>query len=74
MSKNYVDRGGLDISKEVLWASAGQRTAKLKAVKVGDRKKSCGSTGVEPNKRGPGLSPGQLDYPQILTEHNFAAL
>ena len=28
-----------DLSKEVLWVSLGQRTAKVKVVKVGDLKK-----------------------------------
>ena len=32
---DYVNRGGLDLSKEVLWVSVGQLAAKLQAVKVG---------------------------------------
>ena len=32
-------RGGLDLSKEVLWISVGQRTAKLQVFKVEDLKK-----------------------------------
>ena len=31
-----VNKGGLDLSKEVLWVSVGQRAADLQAVKVGD--------------------------------------
>ena len=34
-----VNKGGLDLSKEVLWASVGQRAAVLQAVKVGGQKK-----------------------------------
>ena len=34
-----VNRRGLDLSKEVLWVSVGQRAAKIQAVKVGDLKK-----------------------------------
>ena len=30
-----VNKGGLDLSKEVLWVSLGQRVAKLQPVKVG---------------------------------------
>ena len=34
-----VIKGGLDLSKEVLWVSVGQRAAVLQAVKVGGQKK-----------------------------------
>ena len=34
-----VNRRGLDLSKEVLLVSVGQRAAKIQAVKVGDLKK-----------------------------------
>ena len=37
--RNYVNRGGSDLSKEVLWVSVGQKTAKLQVVKVGELKK-----------------------------------
>ena len=37
--RDYVNKRGLDLSKEVLWVSVGQRTAKLQAVKVGDLRK-----------------------------------
>ena len=30
-----VNKGGLDLSKEVLWVSVGQRALELRAVKVG---------------------------------------
>ena len=39
MDKNYVSRGGLDLSKEVLWVSVGQLAAKLRAFKVDGLKK-----------------------------------
>ena len=38
-----VNKGGLDLFKEVLWVSVGQRLAVLQAVKVGGRKKFCQS-------------------------------
>ena len=34
-----VNKGGLDLSKEVLWASVGQRAVVLQAVKVEGQKK-----------------------------------
>ena len=37
---NWVNKRGLDLSKEVLWVSFGQRGAKLPAVKVGGLKKN----------------------------------
>ena len=36
-----VNKRGLDLSKEVLWVSVGQRVAVLQAVKVGGQKKFC---------------------------------
>ena len=56
--ENYINRGGLHISKEVLCFSVGQRTAKLQIVKVGDLKKILRSVRVEPNTGGLGSSPG----------------
>ena len=38
---NCVNKGGLDLSKEVLWVSVGQRALDLRAVKVGGQKKFC---------------------------------
>ena len=35
---NWVNNGGLDLLKEVLWVSVGQRSAELQAVKVRDKK------------------------------------
>ena len=69
-----VNKGGLYLSKEVLWVSVGQRTAKLQAVKVGDLKKSCCLAKVESNASSLGLSPGRWDCPQSLTDSNFASL
>ena len=40
MDKNCVNKGGLDLSKEVLWVSVCQRAAKLPAGKVGGLKKN----------------------------------
>ena len=37
--RDCVNKGGLDLSQEVLWVSVGQRAAELRAVKVGGQKK-----------------------------------
>ena len=39
LKRFYVVWQGLDLSKEVLWVSLGQRTVNLSAVKVGGLKK-----------------------------------
>ena len=36
-----VNKERLDLSKEILWISVGQRAAVLRAVKVGGQKKFC---------------------------------
>ena len=37
LNRNYVNRRDLDLSKEVLWVSVGERAAELPAVKVGKK-------------------------------------
>ena len=74
MNKNFVNRSGLDLFKEVLWVAVGQRTANLQAIIVGDLKKFCRSARVKAITGSPGSSPAQSDDPQSLTFHNFAAL
>ena len=39
LNRDWVNKGGLDLSKKVLWVSVGQRAADLRAVKVGGQKK-----------------------------------
>ena len=39
LDRVWVNKGGLDLSKEVLWVFVGQRTAELPAIKVGGLKK-----------------------------------
>ena len=39
LNRNCVNKRGLDLSKNVLWVSVGQRAADLQAVKVGGPKK-----------------------------------
>ena len=40
MDRVCVNRGGLDLSKAVLWVSVGQGAAELPAIKVGGLKKN----------------------------------
>ena len=35
LNRDYVNKGGLYLSKEILWVSLGQRAAEVRAVKVG---------------------------------------
>ena len=39
LNRVWVNKGGLDLSKEVLWVSVGQRAADLRTVKVGGHQK-----------------------------------
>ena len=48
LDKDCVNKGGLDLSKDVLWVSVDQRAAVLKAFKVGGKKKFCRSPRFEP--------------------------
>ena len=38
LDRDWVNKGGLDFSKEVWWVSVGQMAADLRAVKVGGKK------------------------------------
>ena len=40
LNRDCVNKGGLDLSKNVLWVSVGQGAANLRAVKVGGQKKN----------------------------------
>ena len=39
LNRVSVNKRGLDLSKEILWVSVGQRAADLQAVKVGGQQK-----------------------------------
>ena len=54
--RNLVKKGGLDLSKEVLWISVGQRAADLRAVKVRGNKKFCRLARFESALPAPGKS------------------
>ena len=53
-NKDYVNKGDLDLSKEVLWVIVGQRAVELWAVKVGSQKGFCHSAWFEPALPTPG--------------------
>ena len=40
LNRVYFNKRGLDLSKEVLWVSVGQRVADLRTVKVGGHQKN----------------------------------
>ena len=49
MDRDCVNKGGLDLSKEVLWGSVGQRTEGLATIKFGGlNKKFCHLAQLEP--------------------------
>ena len=48
LKRDCVNKGGLDLFKEVLWVSVGQRASDQQAVKVGGQKKFCQSARFEP--------------------------
>ena len=59
LDRVWVNIGGLDLSKEVLWVSVGQRAAELRAVKVGEKKYSAERPGSNP------------DHPRRAVRQNF---
>ena len=73
LDKDCVNKGGLDLSKEVLWVSVDQRAAVLQAVKVGGKKKFCrsalrGQSGFELGRS------AEFFLSPILTARKTAAL
>ena len=53
LDRDCVNKGGLDLSKEVLWVFVGQRGAEKRAVEIGGQKNFCrsarrGQSGFEP--------------------------
>ena len=61
LNRDYVNRRGLDLFKEVLWVSVGQRAAEVPAVKVGGQKNSADLPGSNP------LCPHQADWQNCQT-------
>ena len=50
-TKTVSIKGGLDLSKEVLWVSVGSGAAELQVVKVGGKKNSADRTVLNPNQQ-----------------------
>ena len=73
-NKDSVNKKGLDLSKEVLWVSKGQRIAVLRAIKVGDPKKICQLPRFEPALPTLGWLAEYFFLPPTLTAHKTAAL
>ena len=53
LDRDCVNKGGLDLFKEVLWVFVGQRGAEIRAVEIGGQKNFCrsaqrGQSGFEP--------------------------
>ena len=66
LNRNWVNKGGLDLSKEVLWVSVGQRAADLRAVKVGGQQKILPSGPVRTR-----FARTRADWQKILLTSNF---
>ena len=73
LDRIWVNKGGLDLSKEVLWVSVGQRAADLRALKVGGQKKFYRLARFEPASPAMGRS-AHLFWHPTLTAHRFDAL
>ena len=74
LNRKFVNKGGLDLSKNVLWVSVGQGAADLRAVKVGGQKKNLlrGQSRTRVARAGPN---GRIFFkPPTLTARRSAAL
>ena len=69
LDRDWVNKRGLDLSKEVLWVSAGWRTTELPAIKVGGLKKN-----LEPETPSLGRSADFFFKPPTLMAGISAAL
>ena len=71
---NYVNNRGLDLSKEVLWVSVGQKAAVLRAVKVGGKKKILPISPARAKRVRTGAIGRIFFAPPTLTAYKIAAL
>ena len=75
LDRNWVNKRGLDLSKEVLWVSVGQRAAELPAIKVGGKKKFCQASGLVRTRFAHAGPIGRIFcWPPTLTAFSSAAL
>ena len=68
LNRDCVNKGGLDLSKNVLWLSVGQGAANLWTVKVGGQKKfcqsaRCGQSGFKPGRSAESFLTSNFDSP-----------
>ena len=74
LNRAWVNKGGLDLLKEVLWVSVGQLASKLQAVKVGGLKKNSAERPCA-GKVGSNRAPRQNFFlPRTLNTGRSAAL
>ena len=66
LDRVWDNKGGLDLSKEVLWVSVGQRAPELQAVKVGGQQKILPSGPVRTR-----FARARADWQNILLTSNF---
>ena len=66
LNRVWVNKGGLDLSKKVLWVFVGQRAADLRAVKVGGQQKILPSGPVRTR-----FARTRADWQNILLTSNF---
>ena len=69
LGRDWVNKGGLDLSKEVLWVCLGQRAAELRAVKVGGQKRILPTGPVRTR-----FSRAQANRQNTLLTFNFDSL
>ena len=79
LNRDWVNKGGSDLSKEVLWVSVGQRAAELRAVIVGCQQKCClsawrGRSGFEPGRSAEFFVDLQLWQPGALLPFDLQRL
>ena len=74
LDRIWVNKGGLDLSKKVLWDSVGQRAAVLQAVKVGGQKKILPISPARAIRVRTGAIGRILCWPPTLTACKTAAL
>ena len=74
LDRDWVNKRGSDLSKEVLWVSVGQRAADLWAVKVGGQQKILPISPVRTRFARAGLIGRIFCWPPTLTARRSAAL
>ena len=74
LDKDCVNKGSLDLSKEVLWVSVDQIAAVLQAVKVGGQKKILPICPARAKQVRTGPLGRIFFRPPTLTARSFAAL